>query len=317
MQRASSGGRRTPVRGSIAARRAGVEAWRWTCIAAAVLLARPVAAATFDPVTGSLSAKAGSLAATTKPAVIGSESAQSQIFIPSIALGTASLTLQNPNGNRFNFNGSAASLTQGSDAVQASYSFTQRFTTTVPQWMELTAKINTEPFGNPNATASVTLGRVGAVAAVNMGYTFGEFETRAVAFGPGNIELKSAVATSVPAGPPLDRDGQVEGSLQLYLLADFNGSGTVTNQDLATWRAGFGMTSGTFANGNLDDNPAVDGRDFLIWQRQVGAQFIAQPVGSAVPEPGACVMAAVGATAMWRLRVRRGWRIRTCGQHSQ
>jgi hypothetical protein len=274
-----------------------------------------VTAATFDPVTGSLSAKAGSLATTTKPAVIGSESAVSQIFIPSIASGTASLNLQNPNANRFNFNGSAASLTQGSEAVQASYSFTQRFTTTVSQWIELTAKVNTEPFGNPNATASVTLGRVGAVASINMGYTFGNFETRALAFGPGNIELKSAVATSVPAGSPLDRDAQVEGSLQLYRFADFNGSGGVTSQDLATWRAGFGMTSGTFANGNLDDNSAVDGRDFLVWQRQTGATLPALLVASAIPEPSAGLMAVTAVMSLWRRRIRSG-RSMACGQHS-
>jgi hypothetical protein len=303
MQRASLGGRQMPVRSSIAARRASVEAIRWACIACGVLLARPVVAATFDPVTGTLTAKAGSQPTMTKPPIIGSESVVSQIFMPSIASGTASLNLQNPNSNRFTFSGNAASLSQGSEAVQASYNFTQRFTTTVSQWMELTAKINTDPFGNPNVTASVTLGRVGAPASINMGYTFGEFQTQSRLFSSGTFELKSDVATSVASGP-LDRDAQTEGSLQLYRFADFNGNGAVTNQDLATWRAGFGMTNGTFANGNLDDDPAVDGRDFLIWQRQVGAQFIAAPIGSAIPEPGTAAMAAAGTLALRSCRRR-------------
>jgi len=297
MQRASLRGRGAPVRASIAARRAGVEAIRWACVACCALVAAPAEAATFDPVSGTLSAKAGGQPLVTKPAIIGSENVLSQILTPPFASGQASLNLQIPNSNRFTFDGSASSLTQASDVVQASYNFTQRFTTTASQWMELTAKVNTDPFNNPQATASVTLGRVGSAPSLNFGYTFGEFETRAIAFGPGNFELKSDVATTVTTGP-LDRDAQTQGVLQLFLFADFNGTGSVNSLDLATWRAGYGLTSGTFANGNLDDNPAVDGRDFLVWQRQVGAAFPVLPVASPIPEPGAALLAFIGALAL-------------------
>jgi hypothetical protein len=254
-------------------------------------------------VTGTLSAKAGGQPLVTKPAVIGSDSVVSQVEGVPFAIGQASLNLQNPNSNRFTFDGSASSLTQASDPVQSSYNFTQRFTTTVTQWMELTAKIQTDPFGNPNVTASVTLGRAGQPASISMSDTFGAFQTRSVAFTSGAFELKTDVATSLASGPD-DRDAQTQGSLQLYLFADFNGSGSVTSQDLATWRTGFGMTSGTFANGNLDDNPAVDGRDFLIWQRQVGAAPAALATGSTVPEPNAAAIAAAGALALLSCRRR-------------
>jgi hypothetical protein len=169
--------------------------------------------------------------------------------------------------------------------------------------MELTANIHTDPFGNPNVTASITLGRVGQPVSINMGDTFGEFQTQSRAFAAGTFDLKGDVATSVTTGP-IDRDAQTQGALQLYLLADFNGSGSVNSVDLATWRAGFGMTSGTFANGNLDDSPAVDGRDFLIWQRQVGAVPAALPTGSAIPEPGTAAIAAAGFLALQRGRRR-------------
>lgn len=304
MQRASLGGRGAPVRDWVAARRASVEAIRWACIACAVLFARPAAAATFDLVTGTLTAKAGALAPTTRPAIIGSETVSSQIPPPTFASGQAALNLQNPNNNRFTFDGAASSLTQVSDPVQASYNFTQRFTTTVTQWMELTAKVNANPAGNPNVTALVTLGRVGQPVAFTIDHTSGEFEIVAGSFAAGNFELKSDVATTVQSGPQ-SRDAQTQGALQLYLFADFNGSGSVNSVDLATWRAGFGMTSGTFANGNLDDISAVDGRDFLIWQRQVGAVPTVLATGSAIPEPWTTAMIAVGALALQRSRRRR------------
>jgi hypothetical protein len=301
MQRTSLGGRGAPVRDSIAARRAGLEAIPWACIACTALLTAPAVAATFDPVTGTLSAKAGSLAPTTTSAAIGNKSVVSQVPFP-FASGQATLNLQNPNSSRFTFEGSASSLTGGSDQVQASFNFAQRFTTTAPQWMELTARVNTDPFNNAQATAVVTLGRVGQPVALTVDYSFGEFETVAGAFAAGSFDLKGDVTTMVTSGP-LDRDAQIQGNLLIAAFADFNFTGAVNSVDLATWRGGFGSTSGTFATGNLDDRAAVDGTDFLLWQRQAGAVAPALLVGSAIPEPAAFALATGVALALgWRRR---------------
>jgi GH43 family beta-xylosidase len=59
----------------------------------------------------------------------------------------------------------------------------------------------------------------------------------------------------VPSGVP-DADGPV-------LPGDFDASGTVNAQDLAVWKAQFG--------GEKFPGRAVDGADFLAWQRQLGA----------------------------------------------
>ena len=66
------------------------------------------------------------------------------------------------------------------------------------------------------------------------------------------------------------------------------------NADLTAWRGGFGRTTGaTKLQGDADGDRDVDGRDFLVWQRQVSA-----PVAAAVPEPSggagaACVLGAL------------------------
>jgi hypothetical protein len=50
------------------------------------------------------------------------------------------------------------------------------------------------------------------------------------------------------------------------LDADFNASRSVTSADLSIWKANYGQTIAADADSDYD----TDGRDFLIWQRQVG-----------------------------------------------
>ena len=63
----------------------------------------------------------------------------------------------------------------------------------------------------------------------------------------------------------------------------------ISGVDLALWEIGYGIESGAVhSDGDADGDFAVDGVDFLIWQRQFG--FPLSPViGSAstspVPEP--------------------------------
>ncbi len=51
---------------------------------------------------------------------------------------------------------------------------------------------------------------------------------------------------------------------------DFNDDGVIDDLDLQAWQAGYGIlwTYGVHAQGDADFDGDVDGRDFLIWQRQ-------------------------------------------------
>ena len=71
------------------------------------------------------------------------------------------------------------------------------------------------------------------------------------------------------------------------LQADFDHNNLVNSTDLALWQTGYGIPSGaTYQNGDADGDGDVDGRDFLIWQREYGSGALV-PLGAvvAVPEP--------------------------------
>jgi len=87
--------------------------------------------------------------------------------------------------------------------------------------------------------------------------------------------------------------------------ADFNEDRFVNGGDLAVWRSAFGINP----NGDADADADSDGRDFLIWQRQLGASSsIATTVAtsSAVPEPQSALLALVASAALRFSRRRRG-----------
>jgi hypothetical protein len=90
-----------------------------------------------------------------------------------------------------------------------------------------------------------------------------------------------------------------------FLAADFNEDGAVNATDLNDhWKIGFGTASGAAkTNGDANADGAVDGADYLIWQRQFGTTP-ADVAISAVPEPTSAVMAllaiAIGSAASRR-----------------
>lgn len=74
--------------------------------------------------------------------------------------------------------------------------------------------------------------------------------------------------------------------------ADFNQDLIVDSNDLADWRTGFGKATGSIhGDGDADADGDVDGRDFLIWQRQYGSIVSLLATQSTVPEPGAWALA--------------------------
>jgi hypothetical protein len=86
---------------------------------------------------------------------------------------------------------------------------------------------------------------------------------------------------------------------------DFNEDGEVDATDLGRWLSGFdGAASATHANGDANADLNVDGADFLIWQRQLGAGPPAIAAAHPVPEPAAAWLM-ICLPAAWMLRGRR------------
>jgi len=110
--------------------------------------------------------------------------------------------------------------------------------------------------------------------------------------GNGNLVLQELVVDAVGVAAP---------------NADFDEDGSVDGDDLARWRANF-STGATHMQGNADGDLDVDGRDFLIWQRQLGGAPPAAPAAAAsVPEPGALALFATACCGVAVGAGRRGW----------
>lgn len=114
-------------------------------------------------------------------------------------------------------------------------------------------------------------------------------------------ELKGPVATTIPPAAGLITSMQIA-DIQFYadgtdLPGDFNGDGSVDNDDLGIWKTQFGF-AGVGINADGDKSGVVDGGDFLVWQRGLTAT---PPVAN-VPEPTGLALAAIGMAGLARRR---------------
>jgi hypothetical protein len=98
-----------------------------------------------------------------------------------------------------------------------------------------------------------------------------------------------------------------------YYLADFDRDGDVDTYDLIDWRSAY--AAGT-ADGDADGDGVSSGRDFLIWQRQMGLGTLAG--STAVPEPGSAMLLVIGCLALGNRRttgcIRASFRCNTRGK---
>lgn len=227
------------------------------------------------------------------PTVMGSASLLDDAVDSSVGgffRATASQNAVIANGNRLTFFANASSISNRTPPVGEIYAtsmvgLTQSFTTTLPQWVELAARVESLP-SNLNVFATLQLRRSGQPAPlIALGHSAGAHVSRSGLFAPGTYHLQATVETvaaNIGAHSAL-----VEGSILVASLADFDGNLTVDSADLAILLAGIGSTAGTFASGNLDGDGDADGADFLLWQRQVGAQATATTAWVQAPEPAA------------------------------
>lgn len=90
-------------------------------------------------------------------------------------------------------------------------------------------------------------------------------------------------------------------ALVIAIPGDFDGDSDVDGADFVAWQTNFPTASGaTRAQGDADADGDVDGADFVVWQTHFPTP--ASPGTSAVPEPGACLLASIGLGAFMLLR---------------
>jgi hypothetical protein len=86
--------------------------------------------------------------------------------------------------------------------------------------------------------------------------------------------------------------------------ADFNGDGAIDGADFLAWQRGFGLSGQTNnMNGDANVDGLVDAADLTVWQSQFGdAAFT--PAASQVPEPAPRILVAIVAAFIgWRLQI--------------
>ncbi len=88
-------------------------------------------------------------------------------------------------------------------------------------------------------------------------------------------------------------------------LGDFDLDRDVDNADMATFKLGFGASSGaSYFNGDADLDGDVDGNDFLLVQQNFGGPFPVSSALAGVPEPGSLALAGIFAAALVGARRR-------------
>lgn len=118
------------------------------------------------------------------------------------------------------------------------------------------------------------------------------------ALGPASFDVSSI--TLIPSTGVVT--SSVVTSLTLTALppsANFDGNENVDADDLARWKAGYGVGNAR-GQGDADVDGDVDGGDFLIWQRQLGTSPPSVGAAVATPEPAGAVLMVLAAMGLRR-----------------
>ncbi len=109
---------------------------------------------------------------------------------------------------------------------------------------------------------------------------FGYSVSNRVALGAGFREIRKVDNWSV--------------NITQALMSDIHGDG-VDGADLDFWKAGYGIApEALLVEGDFDRNLAVNGQDFLKWQREFGGTAAQSALSAPVPEPSTAVLVMVG-----------------------
>ncbi len=82
--------------------------------------------------------------------------------------------------------------------------------------------------------------------------------------------------------------------------ADFDGDDDVDGNDFLIWQRGVAASGGTQPTGDANSDGAINGLDLDVWKAQFGLPAVT--AASAVPEPAAAALAALGVVAGFALR---------------
>ena len=259
-------------------------------LAVAAMACRP-AAASFGPVGGSLTARAGDEVAneTVEDYVITSISAVSDQG-PFIR-GLASVLPTIVNDNQFDFELQATSTTTEFEPNGNPNSSVSLFQTVdVAETRRGILFVEVGSSGNGIATVAVT----GPGVSMNISNTSDQEITLSEIINAGTYTVAgSAQSAAVGIGT---HTGSISGSFLLTNLADLDGDLQVSGSDFLRIQAGFGRMDGnaTFMTGDVNDDQFVTAEDFTIFEAEYGPVAASPAIGS-VPEPGSLLLAAVGA----------------------
>lgn len=85
------------------------------------------------------------------------------------------------------------------------------------------------------------------------------------------------------------------------LSGDFNGDGDVDGADFLTWQRGLGrMDTGLPNNGDANADGNVNAADLAVWKTKFGTTPAANIAATAIPEPGAIMLALLGCAGLLR-----------------
>lgn len=83
------------------------------------------------------------------------------------------------------------------------------------------------------------------------------------------------------------------------ILGDYDGNGSVGEEDYNVWKANFGTT---YAAADGNGNGVVDAADYTVWRDNLAAGSGSLAIGAAVPEPAAWLILATAMVGIWSAR---------------